>query len=162
MLKTKVEVVGPIGFEPTPTQPFQTLAGLGWQPKYRNGSQRNNYWTRIGHCSLLVAFLFLSACALGQGTAISGVTAVIGSGNLLGWGPNDVYLRLSHLVPATQASPARFVVEVRAAVNMAWAQAKFLRDMLTDAIERYEIANGELKWPELATQNAQEARASNC
>jgi hypothetical protein len=49
-------------------------------------------------------------------------------------------------------------VEVRAAVNMAWAQAKFLRDMLTDAIERYEIANGELKWPEPATQNAAEAR----
>jgi hypothetical protein len=49
-------------------------------------------------------------------------------------------------------------VEVRAAVNMAWPQAKFLRDMLTDAIERYEIANGELKWPELATQNLQEAR----
>jgi hypothetical protein len=30
--------------------------------------------------------------------------------------------------------------------------------MLTDAIERYEIANGEFQWPELATQNAQEAR----
>jgi hypothetical protein len=76
----------------------------------------------------------------------------------LGWGRNDVYLRLCHLVLATQAPPDRFVVEVRAAVNMAWPQAKFLRDMLTDAIERYEIANGELKWPELATQNLQEAR----
>ena len=32
------------------------------------------------------------------------------------------------------------------------------RDLLTDAIERYEIANGELKWPELAVQNIQEAR----
>jgi hypothetical protein len=76
----------------------------------------------------------------------------------LGWGRNDVYLRLCHLALDTQAQPDRFVVEVRAAVNMAWPQAKFLRDMLTDAIERYEIANGELKWPELATQNAQEAR----
>jgi hypothetical protein len=75
------------------------------------------------------------------------------------WGPNDVYLRLCHVVPATtQAFPVRVVVEVRAAVDMAWAQAKFLRDMLTDAIERYEIANGELKWPQLETQNAQEAR----
>ena len=43
-------MVGAIGFEPSPTQPFQTLAGLGWQPKDRNGSQRNICWTRIGHC----------------------------------------------------------------------------------------------------------------
>jgi uncharacterized protein DUF3467 len=76
----------------------------------------------------------------------------------IGWGPADVYLRLGHLVPATQAAPVRFVVEVRASVNMAWAEAKVLRDMLTDAIERYEIANGELKWPQLAAQNLKEAR----
>lgn len=76
----------------------------------------------------------------------------------IGWGPADVYLRLCHLVLATQAAPVRFVVEVRASVNMAWAEAKLLRDMLTDAIERYEMANGELKWPQLATQNMQEAR----
>ena len=42
-------MVGAIGFEPSLTQPFLSLAGLGWQPKDRNGSQRNNYWTRIGH-----------------------------------------------------------------------------------------------------------------
>jgi hypothetical protein len=78
----------------------------------------------------------------------------------LGWGPNDIYLRLCHIVPATQAqaSSVRFVVEVRAGVNMAWAEARVLRDMLTDAIERYEIANGELKWPQLAAQNLKEAR----
>lgn len=44
-------MVGAIGFEPNPLQPFESLAGLGWQPKDRNGSQRNNYWTRIGHCT---------------------------------------------------------------------------------------------------------------
>jgi hypothetical protein len=76
----------------------------------------------------------------------------------IGWRPADVYLRLCHLVPATQVAPVRFVVEVRAAVNMAWAEAKLLRDMLTDAVERYEIANGEIKWPQLAAQNAHEAR----
>jgi len=56
-------MVGAIGFEPTPAQPFQTLAGLGWQPKYRNGSQRNNYWTRIGHSQFasLVVLLLKSA-----------------------------------------------------------------------------------------------------
>lgn len=46
VLRMLNELVGAIGFEPSPTQPFQTLAGLGWQPKYRNGSQRNNYWAK--------------------------------------------------------------------------------------------------------------------
>lgn len=46
-------MVGAIGFEPIPTQQLVVLAGLGWQPKNRNGSQGNNYWTRIGHCRLL-------------------------------------------------------------------------------------------------------------
>ena len=41
--------MGAIGFEPTALQSFEVLAGLGWQPKDRNGSQRNNFWTRIGH-----------------------------------------------------------------------------------------------------------------
>jgi hypothetical protein len=44
----------------------------------------------------------------------------------LGWGRNDVYLRLCHLVLATQAPPDRFVVEVRAAVNMAFGSGKTL------------------------------------
>jgi hypothetical protein len=46
-------LVGAIGFEPTPPQQLVALTGLGWQPKDRNGSQRNNYWTRIGHCRLI-------------------------------------------------------------------------------------------------------------
>jgi hypothetical protein len=49
MLKTKVEMVGAIGFEPSAFKQTEVLAGLGWQLKDRNGSQRNNYWTRIGH-----------------------------------------------------------------------------------------------------------------
>ena len=48
----QTKLVGAIGFEPTRPQPFQSLAGLGWQPKDRNGSQRNNYWTWIGHFQL--------------------------------------------------------------------------------------------------------------
>ncbi len=44
-------MVGAIGFEPSAFKFKQTevLARLGWQTKNRNGSQRNNYWTRIGH-----------------------------------------------------------------------------------------------------------------
>jgi hypothetical protein len=45
-------MVGATGLEPNPYLPFQPFAGLGWQPKDRNGSQRNNCWTRIGHCRL--------------------------------------------------------------------------------------------------------------
>ena len=48
--------------------------------------------------------------------------------------------------------PLRFVAEELAAVTMAWGQAKLLRDALIDAIERYEIANGELKWPALGAR----------
>ena len=43
-------MVGAIGFEPIQLQSLQQLAGLGWHPKDRNGSQGNNYWTWIGHC----------------------------------------------------------------------------------------------------------------
>jgi hypothetical protein len=32
-------LVGAIGFEPNPLHSFQPFAGLGWQPKDRNGSQ---------------------------------------------------------------------------------------------------------------------------
>jgi hypothetical protein len=41
---------------------------------------------------------------------------------------------------------------------MAWNEAKLLRDILIDAIERYELANGELQWPKQATQNVKEFR----
>jgi len=49
-IRLEEDIVGTIGFEPIPTQYFMVLAGLRWQPEYRKGSQRNNYWTRIGHC----------------------------------------------------------------------------------------------------------------
>src|SRR5579872_6572977 len=46
-------MVGAIGFEPSAPQQLVVITGLGWQPKDRKRSQRNNYWTRIGHCCLL-------------------------------------------------------------------------------------------------------------
>ena len=42
-------MVGAIGLEPSASQSFVVLAGLGWATKNHNGSQRNGYWTRIGH-----------------------------------------------------------------------------------------------------------------
>ncbi|MGC1647237.1 MAG: DUF3467 domain-containing protein [Candidatus Sulfotelmatobacter sp.] len=80
----------------------------------------------------------------------------------IAWGLHDVRLRISRVLPVgngyNQATPLRSVVEEHTAVTMAWAQAKLLRDALTDAIERYELVNGEIKWPKLAAQNAQEDR----
>jgi len=56
---------GAIGFEPNPLHSFQPFAGLGWQPKDRNGSQRNNYWTRIGHCRFVSSVANLPAKSAG-------------------------------------------------------------------------------------------------
>ena len=52
-------MVGAIGFEPSLPQRLVALAGLWWQPKDRNGSQRGQLldtnWTLIGHCGLFRA-----------------------------------------------------------------------------------------------------------
>ena len=53
------KMVGAIGFQPTPTQHYVVLAGLGWQPKHRKGSQRNICWTRFGHGCWLSTINFL-------------------------------------------------------------------------------------------------------
>lgn len=78
------------------------------------------------------------------------------------WGAHDVRLRLARSVPIdggySSSKPLRVVVEQTAAVTMAWGEVKLLRDMLSDAVERYELANGELKWPNLPTQNVREFR----
>ena len=77
------------------------------------------------------------------------------------WGLHDIQLRFSRLIPVNSGysgEALRFVAEQQAAVTMAWSQAKLLRDVLVDAIERYEVANGELKWPKLPTQNMKENR----
>ncbi len=78
------------------------------------------------------------------------------------WGFHDIRLRLARYLPLnsdySSACPLRYVVEQNAAVLMGWAEAKLLRDILTDAIERYELANGELQWPKLPGQNLKESR----
>jgi len=69
-------MVGAIGFECTRPQSFQSLAGLGWQPKDRNGSQWNNYWTWIGHSN--------SIQTVGQQTPAIRITAIDSERSLLG------------------------------------------------------------------------------
>jgi hypothetical protein len=70
------------------------------------------------------------------------------------WTLFDVRLRLAQVVPtATKVgdNSAGFVAEERAAVTMAWPEAKVLRDMLANAVKRYEETNGEIKPLKLPT-----------
>jgi hypothetical protein len=62
------------------------------------------------------------------------------------WTATKVRIRFAQLV--TKDVPAtKWFAEEGAAITMAWPTAKFLRDVLSDAIGRYEKANGELKFP---------------
>ena|ERR1022692_1608660 len=67
--------------------------------------------------------------------------------NLL-WTLFDVTIRLGHLVPtkhATDGKIVEFVNEETSAITLPWAQAKALRNMLGDAVSRYEKLNGEIR-----------------
>jgi hypothetical protein len=66
------------------------------------------------------------------------------------WTLVDVRLRLAQIIPTSMklvddAEPKGFAALETTAVTMAWSEAKILRDMLTDAVQRYEKANDELK-----------------
>ena len=61
------------------------------------------------------------------------------------WTLFDVRFTLGQLVPASPGETKDFVVEQQAAVTIAWAQAKYLRDVLIPLIESYEKTNGEIK-----------------
>src|SRR5260370_27391478 len=78
------------------------------------------------------------------------------------WGLHDVRLRLARVVPTDggygSSQPLRVAVEPNAALTMPWGEAKLLRDILIDAVERYELVNRELTWPKLATHNVKDVR----
>jgi uncharacterized protein DUF3467 len=61
------------------------------------------------------------------------------------WTLFDVRFQLGQLIPTGTDLTAEFVVEQRGAVTVAWAEAKVLRDMLADMVDRYEKVNGEIK-----------------
>jgi hypothetical protein len=61
------------------------------------------------------------------------------------WTLFDARIVLGQLIPVDNASHSGFLVEERAAVTVAWAEAKVLRDALTDLVARYEKINGEIK-----------------
>jgi hypothetical protein len=71
------------------------------------------------------------------------------------WTVTDVRVRFGQMTPTDRPENGKvgFAIEERAAISMAWAQTKALRDGLINAVERYEKANGlidlaALKLPE--------------
>ncbi len=64
----------------------------------------------------------------------------------LSWTLFDVRMRLGQVIPtASKVTETGFVAEEKYGLTMAWPQAKDLLARLTDAITRYEQANGEIK-----------------
>lgn len=71
----------------------------------------------------------------------------------MNWTLFDVRIRFGQIVPNPQHPPERagFAVSERAAITMPWGQAKALRDMLEELVNKYESVNGEIKVPNLPT-----------
>ncbi len=63
------------------------------------------------------------------------------------WTRYDIRLKFAQVLPGRR--PNTWATEQRAAVTLAWPEAKVLRDLLVGLIDKYEKLNGELKIPEL-------------
>jgi Protein of unknown function (DUF3467) len=71
----------------------------------------------------------------------------------LNWTLYDVRIRFGQVIPnpAVQPDKAGWAVLEYAAATIPWGQAKILRDMLAEAVHRYEALNGEIAVPKLPT-----------
>ena len=71
----------------------------------------------------------------------------------LNWTLYDVRIRFGQIIPHPEQQPdaAVWAINEQAAVTVPWGQAKLLRDMLNDAVQKYETANGEITVPKLPT-----------
>jgi hypothetical protein len=69
------------------------------------------------------------------------------------WSPFDVRIRFGQLIadPRTSPQKAKWVVDERAAITMAWNEAKYLRDLLHGIVKDYEAKNAKLVTPILPT-----------
>ena len=68
------------------------------------------------------------------------------------WTLFDIHLRFGELAMQPGFKTPGFSVtrlEERACITMSWAEAKNLRELLTDLISRYEDVNGEIKPPKM-------------
>src|SRR5713101_5673363 len=80
-----------------------------------------------------------------------GICEVYSNFHHLNWTLYDVRIRFAQITPNPEQPPeaAGWAISEQAAVTMPWGQAKLLRDMLTEAIQRYEKLNGEITTPKL-------------
>jgi hypothetical protein len=69
------------------------------------------------------------------------------------WTANDLSVRVAKISPRNAAPESgelvRWQITQVATVTFPWPQAKSLRDLLTQAVERYENSNGEIVQPKL-------------
>lgn len=68
----------------------------------------------------------------------------------LDWTLYDVTLRFAQLKFAGDPRARKLTAEEQGSVTIAWAEAKYLRDTLTDLLSKYEKVNGEIRRPQLA------------
>ena len=86
----------------------------------------------------------------------NGMLRIYGNQFTLDWTASDIRIRFAELnVEPTVKTPGIKMVKIeeRASVTITWANAKYLRDALADAIVRYENVNGEIKTPLLPEYN---------
>ena len=69
----------------------------------------------------------------------------------MNWTSLVIRIRFGQIVPDPQDPPekSRFAIEEHSTITMPWYQAKVLRDLLINSIQRYEKVNGEIKLPVL-------------
>lgn len=60
------------------------------------------------------------------------------------WTLVDVRFRIGQLVPVGTGN-SEFVSQEQAAITVAWPYVKVLRNILTELVDSYERANGEIK-----------------
>ncbi len=84
-------------------------------------------------------------------TPEEGVCEVYSNYLHLNWTLFDVRIRFGQVVADPRRPPhlASWVIDEGAAITMPWAHAKFLRDTLNTAIQRYENLNGEITLPKM-------------
>jgi Protein of unknown function (DUF3467) len=73
-----------------------------------------------------------------------GVMNIYANSARLEWTLYDVRMRFGQLLFVGNPEERRMIVEERVAVTVAWAEAKYLRDLLADLINKYERVNGEI------------------
>jgi hypothetical protein len=82
-------------------------------------------------------------------SSLDGIKEIYCNSIDVNWTITDVRLRIGQILATRKEHKAesQWVVEERAGVTFSWQQAKHLRDMLIQVVDRFEAVNGEIKTP---------------